>query len=89
MGSIVAVLLGVGPMAAVLALLATRMRRRRTVWPLRPSSFDWTGGPPPRPQRSNDRSPIRPRRPTLSGGMALEVPRPPVDGDDDLSHAVA
>jgi hypothetical protein len=75
-------------MLAVLVLLARRMRRHPTVWSLTPS-LDWTSDPPAPPHSSNDRSPFRPSRPTLSGGTALEVPRPPVDDDDDLTHAVA
>ena len=63
-----------GPLALILLLLfkSLRPRTRRRSEPLSPPA-EWFRGPGGR-GRAGDRSPNRPRVPTLSGGAALEVP---------------
>lgn len=83
MESAIAIAVTVIPLALILLLLAkslrTPRRARRQPEPLSPPA-EWFGGPTDgRGGRAGDRSPNRPRVPTLSGGAALDVPI-----DDDV-----
>ena len=77
----IAIAVTIGPLALLLLLLfkSVRPRRRWKSEPLAPPA-DWFRGPMGgRGGRAGDRSPNRPRVPTLSGGAALDIPI-----DDDL-----
>lgn len=75
----IAIAVTVVPLVLLLVLLAVSLRRRmdphRLINPPRP----WRGPMGGRGGRAGDRSPNRPRVPTLSGGAALDLPV-----DDDL-----
>ena len=67
----IAVLVTLGPIAALLAAALTLLQRhnRRRLAP--PMQWPGAGGGP---YRAGDRSPTRPRVPSMSGGAALPIP---------------
>lgn len=84
MDGIVAVLVALGPLAVILIAL-TRTIRRRLGYGAKTPPIQWPGRGSG-PWTAGDRSPTRPRVPTLSGGAALPVPRDDL-GVDDASSA--
>ncbi|HEX4906554.1 MAG TPA: hypothetical protein VFU93_13940 [Acidimicrobiales bacterium] len=72
----IAIAVTVGPLALILLLLvkSVRPRLRPRSEPLSPPA-EWFRGPMGgRGGKAGDRSPTRPRVPTLSGGAALDLP---------------
>lgn len=67
----IAIAVTIGPLALLLVGLALSLRRRRRPHRLSPP---WQGPFGGRGGKAGDRSPNRPRVPTLSGGAALDVP---------------
>ena len=85
-----AITVTLGPLALIMLLLFKSLRPR-TRWRAEPLSppAEWFRGPMGgRGGRAGDRSPTRPRVPTLSGGAALDVPfDDAADDDEDLEPA--
>lgn len=85
METALALALTVGPIALILTLLLRSVRRRTT---RRQAPQAGPGGPFRGPggrgRNAGDRSPTRPRVPSLSGGAALDLPI----GDDVIDEAI-
>ena len=69
-----AIAVTVGPIGLILALLLVSMWRRLHPRQVERPPMPWRGPTGGRGGRAGDRSPNRPRVPTLSGGAALDLP---------------
>ena len=82
---VIAVVVTLAPLAVILVALLRTIRRRLGYRTDASPPMPWPGTGRGGPQRASDRSPLRPRTPTLAGGAALPVP---VD-DEPLDDVIA
>jgi len=85
METALAAVVAIGPLVLIMLLLLRSIRPSPTKRYEAPPVVPYDGPADHRRRgTSGDRSPTRPRVPTMSGGAALEIPQADVEDDDEV-----